>query len=111
MDDRKQITGGVLDHHVAFDHAIDHKAARIEGINTLVVGRAEILFASDLEAGMLAKNLIFLEAADTARIVASARIPIILTCRADSVHARMVSCAVGALYAGARRRELAVHGA
>jgi phosphate acetyltransferase len=104
MAERGQITGGVLDGPLAFDNAIDQEAARIKGITSPVAGRAQILVVPDLEAGnMLAKNLIFLAKADAAGIVLGARVPIILTSRADSVRTRMASCAVAALYAHARR--------
>ncbi|WP_300216283.1 phosphate acetyltransferase [Bradyrhizobium sp.] len=105
MADRGQITGGVLDGPLAFDNAIDVEAAEIKGIKSPVAGRAQILVVPDLEAGnMLAKNLIFLAKADAAGIVLGARVPIVLTSRADSVRARMASCAVAVLYAHARRR-------
>jgi phosphate acetyltransferase len=105
MADRGQITGGLLDGPLAFDNAIDPEAARIKGIASPVAGRAQILVVPDLEAGnMLAKNLIFLARADAAGIVLGARVPIVLTSRADSVRARMASCAVAVLYADARRR-------
>ena len=106
MADRGQITGGILDGPLAFDNAIDPEAAAIKGIKSEVAGRAQILVVPDLEAGnMLAKNLTFLLKADSAGIVLGARVPIILTSRADSVRARLASCAVAALYADARRRE------
>jgi phosphate acetyltransferase len=106
MADRGQITGGVLDGPLAFDNAIDPEAAAIKGIKSEVAGRAQILVVPDLEAGnMLAKNLTFLLKADSAGIVLGARVPIILTSRADSVRARLASCAVAALAADARRRE------
>jgi phosphate acetyltransferase len=109
MADRGQITGGVLDGPLAFDNAIDPEAARIKGIKSPVAGRAQILVAPDLESGnMLAKNLIFLSKADSAGIVLGARVPIILTSRADSVRSRMASCAAAVLYANARRRAAAV---
>jgi phosphate acetyltransferase len=105
MADRGQITGGLLDGPLAFDNAIDPEAARIKGIASPVAGRAQILVVPDLEAGnMLAKNLTFLARADAAGIVLGARVPIVLTSRADSVRARMASCAVAVLYADARRR-------
>ena len=104
MADRGQITGGLLDGPLAFDNAIDPEAARIKGISSAVAGRAQILVVPDLEAGnMLAKNLTFLARADAAGIVLGARVPIILTSRADSVRTRMASCAIAALYAHARR--------
>src|SRR4051812_10166335 len=109
MADRGQITGGVLDGPLAFDNAIDPEAARIKGIKSEVAGRAQILVVPDLEAGnMLAKNLSFMAKADGAGIVLGARVPIILTSRADTVRARMASCAVAVLYADARRRILNV---
>jgi phosphate acetyltransferase len=104
MADRGQITGGILDGPLAFDNAIDPEAARIKGIKSDVAGRAQILVVPDLEAGnMLAKNLIFIAKADSAGIVLGARVPVILTSRADSVRARMASCAIATLYAHARR--------
>jgi phosphate acetyltransferase len=104
MAERGQITGALLDGPLAFDNAIDPEAARIKGIKSEVAGRAQILVVPDLEAGnMLAKNLVFLAKADAAGIVLGARVPIILTSRADSVRARMASCAVAVLYAHARR--------
>lgn len=104
MAERGQITGAVLDGPLAFDNAISPQAARIKGIKSEVAGRAQILVVPDLEAGnMLAKNLAFLAGADTAGLVLGARVPIILTSRADSVRSRMASCAVASLYANARR--------
>ncbi len=105
MAERGQITGGVLDGPLAFDNAIDLEAARIKGIKSAVAGRAQILVVPDLEAGnMLAKNLSYLAKADAAGIVLGARVPVVLTSRADSVRARMASCAIAVLYAEARRR-------
>ncbi|MCA1454660.1 phosphate acetyltransferase [Bradyrhizobium sp. BRP22] len=105
MADRGQITGGLLDGPLAFDNAIDVEAAKIKGIKSEVAGRAQILVVPDLEAGnMLAKNLAYFAKADGAGIVLGARVPIVLTSRADSPRARMASCAVAALYADARRR-------
>jgi phosphate acetyltransferase len=105
MAERGQITGGILDGPLAFDNAIDPEAARIKGIKSEVAGRAQILVVPDLEAGnMLAKNLAFMSKADTAGIVLGARVPIILTSRADTVRSRMASCAAAVLYADARRR-------
>jgi phosphate acetyltransferase len=105
MADRGQITGGILDGPLAFDNAVDPEAAEIKGIKSPVAGRAQILVVPDLEAGnMLAKNLTFLSKADAAGIVLGARVPIVLTSRADSVRARMASCAIAVLHADARRR-------
>jgi phosphate acetyltransferase len=109
MADRGQIVGGILDGPLAFDNAIDLEAAKIKGIKSGVAGRAQILVVPDLEAGnMLAKNLTFLAKSDAAGLVLGARVPIILTSRADSVRARMASCAAAVLYADARRRIAAV---
>jgi phosphate acetyltransferase len=109
MAERGQIKGGILDGPLAFDNAIDIDAARIKGIKSEVAGRAQVLVVPDLEAGnMLAKNLTFLARADTAGLVLGARVPIILTSRADSVRSRMASCAAAVLYADARRRVAAL---
>src|SRR5712672_135055 len=109
MADRGQITGADLDGPLAFDNAIDPQAAKIKGIVSPVAGRAQILVVPDLEAGnMLAKNLTFLAKADAAGIVLGARVPVILTSRADSVRSRMASCAAAVLYADARRRAVAL---
>jgi phosphate acetyltransferase len=105
MADRGQITGAELDGPLAFDNAISPEAARIKGIRSNVAGQAQILVVPDLEAGnMLAKNLTFLSNADAAGIVLGARVPIILTSRADDVRTRMASCAVAALYADYLRK-------
>jgi phosphate acetyltransferase len=105
MADRGQITGGVLDGPLAFDNAIDLEAARIKGIKSEVAGRAQILVVPDLESGnMLAKNLSYFAKADGAGVVLGARVPVVLTSRADSARARMASCAVASLYAHARRQ-------
>ena len=104
MAERGQITGAVLDGPLAFDNAISREAAEIKHITSGVCGEADILLVPDLEAGnMLAKELTFLANADAAGIVLGARVPIILTSRANSVRARMASCAVAALFAHARR--------
>jgi phosphate acetyltransferase len=104
MADRGQITGGVLDGPLAFDNAVDIEAARIKGIKSEVAGRAQILMVPDLESGnMLAKNLTYFANADGAGVVLGARVPIVLTSRADSPRARMASCAVASLYADGRR--------
>ena len=104
MADRGQITGAILAGPLAFDTAIDPEAAKIKGIKSEVAGRAQILVVPDLEAGnMLAKNLVYLAKADAAGLVLGARVPIVLTSRADSVRSRMASCAAAVLYAHARR--------
>src|ERR1043166_3505487 len=109
MAERGQITGGILDGPLAFDNAISSQAAKIKGIKSEVAGRAQILVVPDLEAGnMLAKNLTLLAKADSAGIVVGARVPIVLTSRADSVRSRMASCAVAVLYADARRNSTAL---
>ena len=108
MADRKQITGGILDGPLALDNAIDLTAAQIKKIDSPVAGKADILVVPDLEAGnMLAKSLSFMAGADAAGIVLGARVPIILTSRADSVTTRLASCAVAALVAQARRESAA----
>jgi phosphate acetyltransferase len=100
MADRGQITGGVLDGPFALDNAISPEAARIKGLRSEVAGRAQILVVPDLEAGnMLAKNLSFLANADAAGLVLGARVPVVLTSRADAVRTRLASCAVAVLYA------------
>jgi phosphate acetyltransferase len=107
MADRGQITGGILDGPLALDNAIDLTAAKIKKIDSPVAGRADILVVPDLEAGnMLAKSLTFMADADAAGIVLGARVPIILTSRADSVMTRLASCAVAALVAKARRESV-----
>ena len=104
MADRQQITGGILDGPLALDNAINLAAAQIKKIDSPVAGLADILVVPDLEAGnMLAKSLTFLADADAAGIVLGARVPIILTSRADSVMTRLASCAVAVLVAQARR--------
>ena len=105
MADRGQIQHGILDGPLAFDNAISAEAAQTKGIVSAVAGDPDILVVPDLEAGnMLAKNLTFLSRADAAGVVLGARVPIILTSRADSQRARIASCGVAALYAAARRR-------
>jgi phosphotransacetylase len=105
MAERGQITGGILDGPLAMDNAISLEAAATKGIDSPVAGDADILLAPDLEAGnILAKQLTFLTNADAAGIVLGARVPIILTSRADSVRARMASCAIAMLVAHARRK-------
>jgi phosphate acetyltransferase len=104
MADRGQITGGVLDGPLALDNAINLEAAAIKKIVSPVAGRANVLIVPDLEAGnMLAKSLSFLAKADSAGIVLGAKVPIMLTSRADSVMARLASCAVASLVAQQRR--------
>lgn len=104
MADRGQISGGELEGPLAFDNAVSPEAARIKGIKSAVAGRAQILVVPDLEAGnMLAKNLTFLSGADAAGIVLGARVPVILTSRADNTRTRMASCAVAMLLAHSRR--------
>src|SRR5208282_2707120 len=104
MADRGQITGGILDGPLALDNAIDPAAAQIKHLKSPVAGRANVLVVPDLEAGnMLAKSLSFLAGADAAGIVLGARVPIILTSRADSLLTRLASCAVATLIVEARR--------
>jgi phosphotransacetylase len=104
MAERGQITGGILDGPLAFDNAISKQAAITKGIRSDVAGDPDILLVPDLEAGnILAKQLSFLAKADSAGMVLGARVPIILTSRADSVRSRIASCAVATLVAHARR--------
>jgi phosphotransacetylase len=104
MAERKQITGAILDGPLAFDNAISKEAALTKGIQSEVAGDPDILLAPDLEAGnILAKQLSFLANADSAGLVLGARVPIILTSRADSVRSRIASCAVAMLAAHAHR--------
>jgi phosphate butyryltransferase len=104
MAERGQIKGGLLDGPLAFDNAISQEAAKTKGIRSEVSGDADILLVPDLEAGnMLAKQLSFLANADSAGLVLGARVPIILTSRADSVRSRIASCGVAMLVAHARR--------
>ncbi|WP_310122577.1 phosphate acetyltransferase [Paraburkholderia terricola] len=111
MVDRRQITGALVDGPLALDNAIDPEAARIKQIDSPVVGRANVLMVPDLEAGnMLAKSLSFLAGADAAGIVLGARVPIILTSRADSLITRLASCAVAVLVAQARREAAKIVG-
>jgi phosphate acetyltransferase len=105
MADRGQIVGGILDGPLAFDNAISRQAAAAKKIVSPVAGQADILLVPDLEAGnMLAKQLAYLAGAESAGIVLGARVPIVLTSRADSVRSRMASAAVMALLADARRK-------
>lgn len=107
MAERGQIKGGILDGPLAFDNAISKQAAATKGIESSVAGDADILLAPDLEAGnILAKQLTFLANADSAGMVLGARVPVILTSRADSVRSRIASCAVAKLVAHARRKNL-----
>ncbi|MCD8516603.1 MAG: phosphate acetyltransferase [Burkholderiaceae bacterium] len=100
MADRGQITGGILDGPLAMDNAVSPEAAEIKGLISPVAGRAQVLVVPDLEAGnMLAKNLSFLSGAHAAGIVLGARVPIILTSRADTKQSRLASCALAVLYA------------
>ncbi len=104
MAERGQIKGGLVDGPLAFDNAISREAAKIKGIDSEVAGDPDILLAPDLEAGnMVAKLLTFLANAESAGLVLGARVPVILTSRADSARARIASCAVAALAAHARR--------
>jgi phosphate acetyltransferase len=104
MADRGQITGALIDGPLALDNAISPEAAAVKKIASPVAGRANILVVPDLEAGnMLAKSMSFLSGADAAGIVLGARVPVILTSRADNELTRLASCAVAALLVAARR--------
>jgi phosphotransacetylase len=105
MADRGQITGGLVDGPLAFDNAVSEQAAQEKHIVSPVAGKANILLVPDLEAGnMLAKQLTFMANADAAGIVLGARVPIILTSRADNLRTRLASAAVAVLLAHARRQ-------
>jgi phosphate acetyltransferase len=107
MAERGQIRGALLDGPLAFDNAISKEAARTKGITSEVAGDPDILLVPDLEAGnILAKQLSFLANADSAGLVLGARVPIILTSRADTVRSRIASCGVAMLAAHARRQVL-----
>lgn len=112
MAERGQITGGVLDGPLAFDNAVNLRAAEIKNIRSPVAGRADILVVPDLESGnMLAKQLEYLAGAEAAGIVLGARVPIVLTSRSDGPKARLASAAVAALLADARKPEaVGAHG-
>ena len=104
MADRGQIKGAVLDGPLAFDNAISHAAADTKGIESDVAGEPDILLVPDLESGnMLAKQLTYLAAAASAGIVMGARVPIVLTSRADDAAGRLASAAVANLYAAHKR--------
>src|SRR5258706_11743092 len=104
MAERGQIKGGILDGPLAFDNAISQEAAKTKGIDSEVAGDPDILIAPDLEAGnILAKQLTFLANADSAGLVLGARVPIVLTSRADNVRSRIASCAIAMLAVHARR--------
>ena len=111
MADRGQITGGIIDGPLAFDNAISPEAARTKNIVSPVAGVADILLVPDLESGnMLAKQLTYLAGADSAGIVLGARVPIVLTSRADNVRTRLASAAVLKLVANDRRDQAAPQG-
>lgn len=104
MAERGQIKGGLVDGPLAMDNAVDLEAARTKGIHSSVAGRADVLVAPNLEAGnMLAKQLVFLSQADTGGLVLGAKVPVMLTSRADDEHARLMSAAFAVLYGYWRR--------
>lgn len=103
MADRGQVTGAIVDGPLAFDNAVSRDAARIKGIKSPVAGRADVLLVPDLESGnMLYKQLVYLAGADAAGVVLGARVPIILTSRADSLRIRLASCALAVVLASPR---------
>lgn len=106
MADRRQITGGLLDGPLAFDNAVSIVAAKTKGIKSAVAGHADVLVVPDLESGnMLAKQLEYLADALMAGVVLGAKVPIVLTSRADTAETRAASCAIAALMAHARRKQ------
>jgi phosphate butyryltransferase len=111
MADRGQITGAIVDGPLAMDNAIDMEAAKTKGISSLVAGHANVLIAPNLESGnMLAKELTFVAHAEAAGLVLGARVPVILTSRADNDRARLASCALAQLYGYWRNRGRAFTG-
>ena len=107
MADRGQITGGLLDGPLAFDNAVSLSAAKTKGINSAVAGRAEVLIVPDLESGnMLAKQLEYLANALTAGIILGAKVPIVLTSRADTADTRIASCVIATLIAHHNRNQM-----
>jgi phosphotransacetylase len=106
MADRRQIVGGVVDGPLDLDAAVDANAARIKHIASPVAGAADVLVAPNIEAGnMIYKNLVFMADANTAGVVVGARVPIVLTSRADTAAARRFSAAAALLYAEALARD------
>ncbi len=104
MADRSQITGGLLDGPLAFDNAISKQAAKEKGIHSPVAGDADILLVPEIETGnVLAKQLTFLGGANAAGIVLGARVPIILTSRADNLRTKLLSCALAVKIAAVRQ--------
>ena len=100
MADRGQISGGILDGPLAFDNAVSMAAAKIKGIDSLVAGQADVLVVPDLESGnMLAKQLEHMGDAASAGIVLGAKVPVVLTSRADSRESRIASCAIALMLA------------
>jgi phosphate acetyltransferase len=109
MADRGQITGAKLDGPLALDNAISPEAASVKKIISPVAGHANVLLVPDLEAGnMLAKSLSMMAGADAAGVVLGARVPIILTSRADALLTRLASCAVAVLIAASNRASTAI---
>ena len=99
MAERGQIKGGIVDGPLAMDNALDLKAARTKGISSVVAGQAEVLVVPGLDAGnMLAKQLTYISKAEGAGLVMGAKVPIIMTSRADGEKARLASCAVAAVH-------------
>src|SRR5208283_4976469 len=106
MADRRQIVGGVVDGPLDLDIAVDAEAARIKGVDTPIAGQADILIAPNIEAGnMMYKELTFMAGAQVAGLVMGARVPLILTSRADTAQARMFSCALAVLMAEATAKD------
>ena len=106
MADRRQIVGGVVDGPLDLDIAVDAEAARIKGVDTPVAGQADILIAPNIEAGnMMYKELTFMAGAQAAGLVMGARVPLILTSRADTAETRLFSCALAVLLAEATAKD------
>jgi phosphate acetyltransferase len=106
MADRRQIVGGIVDGPLDLDIAVDKEAARIKGVETPVAGEADILIAPNIEAGnMMYKELTFMAGGQAAGLVMGARVPVILTSRADSPQSRLFSCALAVLFAEASSKD------
>jgi len=106
MADRRQIVGGVVDGPLDLDIAVDAKAAQIKGVDTPVAGQADILIAPNIEAGnMMYKELTFMAGAQTAGVVMGARVPLILTSRADTAETRLFSCGLAVMFAEATAKD------
>jgi phosphate acetyltransferase len=109
MADRRQIVGGVVDGPLDLDTAVDEHAARIKGVESPVAGKADVLIAPNIEAAnMMYNELMFMAGAQTAGLVMGARVPLILTSRADTAQTRLFSCALAVLLAEATAKDFSL---